>query len=161
YYAGTTTFITQGNVKLVPEVARTYTVGAVWTPGFAPGLSMSLDYYRMHLDNAIGSIAPSPTIQTICESSGGTSIYCANYQRPLPFSNHSLANFATKLSTFNLNTASTSTEGWDFETNYGWAMSNLVEDWKGAWKVRVLATYQPVINKSVLFTGAPFTRVPN
>ena len=161
YYAGTTTFVSQGNVKLVPEVARTYTMGAVWTPDFAPGLAMSLDYYRIHMANAIGQIAPSITIQTLCEQSGGTSIYCANYQRPLAFSDHSLANFATKLFTFNLNTASTSTEGWDFETNYGWQMADLVRDWRGAWKLRVLATYQPVINKSVLFPGAPFTRTPN
>jgi len=40
-------------------------------------------------------------------------------------------------------------------------MADLVQDWKGAWKARVLATYQPVINKSVLFPGAPFTRTPN
>jgi len=133
----------------------------VWTPDIVPGLTVSLDYYRIHLANAIGSIAPSPTIQTVCESSGGTSIYCANYQRPFAFSDHSLANFATKLYTFNLNTASTSTEGWDFETNYGWQMSDLVEAWKGSWNARVLATYQPVINKSVLFKGAPFTRTPN
>ena len=65
--------------------------------------------------------------------SGGASIYCANYQRPLPFSDHTLANFATRLFTFNLNTASTQTEGWDFETNYGWQMSDLVEGWKGSW----------------------------
>src|SRR4029078_9090215 len=126
YYAGTTAFASQGNPKLVPEVSRTYTVGAVWTPGFVSGLTMSLDYYRIHLANAIGQIAPSTTIQGICEASGGTSIYCANYQRPLPFSDRSLANFATKLNTFNLNTASTNTEGWDFETNYAWAMSDLV-----------------------------------
>ena len=161
YYSATTTFSSQGNPNLVPEVARTYTVGAVWTPDFVPGLTMSLDYYRIHLANAIGQIAPSTTIQGICEASGGTSIYCANYQRPLPFSNTSLANFATKLNTFNLNTASTNTEGWDFETNYAWGMSDLVEGWNGSWKARVLATYQPVINKSVLFTGAPFTRTPN
>jgi outer membrane receptor protein involved in Fe transport len=161
YYAGTTTYSSQGNSKLVPEVSRTYTIGAVWTPGFAAGLTMSLDYYRIHMANAIGAIAPSITIQTICEQSGGTSIYCANYQRPFAFSDNSLANFATRLFTFNLNTASTQTEGWDFETNYGWQMSDLVEGWAGAWKARVLATYQPVINKSVLFPGAPFTRTPN
>src|SRR5262249_29181656 len=40
YYAGTTTFSSQGNAKLVPEVARTYTVGAVWAPEFVPGLTM-------------------------------------------------------------------------------------------------------------------------
>ena len=55
YFAGTTTFSSQGNPKLVPEVSRTYTVGAVWTPDFVPGLTMSLDYYRIHLANAIGS----------------------------------------------------------------------------------------------------------
>jgi hypothetical protein len=159
YYAGTTTYSSQGNSKLVPEVARTYTVGAVWTPDFLPGLTMSLDYYRIHLANAIGSIAPTTTIQSICEQSGGTSIYCANYQRPLAFSDHSIANFATKLLTFNLNTASVQTEGWDFETNYGWQMSDL--GWKGSWNARLLATYQPVIQRSVLFPGAPFTRAPN
>ncbi|HWU56727.1 MAG TPA: TonB-dependent receptor, partial [Rhizomicrobium sp.] len=159
YYSATTTFSSRGNPNLVPEVARTYTVGAVWTPGSIPGLTVSLDYYRIHLANAIGSVAPSTTIQTICEQSGGTSIYCANYQRPLPFSDTSIANFATRLYTFNLNTASTSTEGWDFETNYAWAMSDLVDGWTGSWNARLLATYQPIINKSVLFPGAPWTRV--
>jgi outer membrane receptor protein involved in Fe transport len=161
FQSNTTTFSSQGNPALVPEVSRTYTVGAVWTPDFISGLTVSLDYYRIHMANAIGSIAPSTTIQTLCENSGGTSIYCANYQRPLPFSDHTSANFATKLFTFNLNTASQKTEGWDFETNYGWQMSDLVEGWTGSWKARVLATYQPVINNSVLFTGAPFTRTAN
>ena len=161
YYSATTTFSSQGNPHLAPEVSRTYTLGTVWTPGFIAGLTVSLDYFRLHLANAIGSIAPSTTIQTLCEASGGTSIYCANYQRPLPFSDRSLANFATRLYTFNLNTASTRTEGWDFEANYGWQMSELVEDWTGSWRARLLATYQPVINKSVLFPTAPWTRVPD
>jgi iron complex outermembrane receptor protein len=158
FQSNTTTFSSQGNPALVPEVARTYTVGAVWTPDFIPGLTVSLDYYRIHMANAIGSIAPSTTIQTLCEASGGTSIYCANYQRPLPFSDHTSANFATKLFTFNLNTASTKTEGWDFESNYAWQMSDMVDDWKGSWNARLLATYEPVINNSVLIPGQPFTR---
>jgi len=161
HFAGTTAFSSQGNPKLVPEVSRTYTMGAVWAPDSISGLTMSLDYYRMRLANAIGQIAPSTTIQSICEASGGTSIYCANYQRPLAFSDRSIANFATKLITFNLNTASTETEGWDFETNYAWAMAELVEGWTGSWNARLLATYQPVINKSVLFPGAPWTRLPD
>jgi outer membrane receptor protein involved in Fe transport len=161
FQSNTTTFSSQGNPALVPEVSRTYTVGAVWTPDFIPGLTVSLDYYRIHLANAIGSIGPSTTIQTLCEASNGTSIYCANYQRPLPFSDHTSANFATKLFTFNLNTASTKTEGWDFEANYVWAMSDLVEGWNGSWKGRLLAAYQPVINNSVLFPGALFTRTPD
>ncbi|HUE63088.1 MAG TPA: TonB-dependent receptor [Rhizomicrobium sp.] len=161
YVSYTTTFSSQGNPALVPEVARTYTVGAVWTPDFIEGLTVSLDYYRIHLANAIGQIAPSSTIQTLCEASGGTSIYCANYQRPLPFSDHTTANETTRLFTFNLNTASTKTEGWDFETNYAWQMSDLMSDWKGSWNARLLATYEPIINKSVLIPGQPFTRSPD
>jgi iron complex outermembrane receptor protein len=157
----TTTYSSQGNSKLVPEVSRTYTVGTVWTPDFVPGLTVSLDYYRIHLANAIGSIAPGNTIQALCEASGGTSVYCNNYQRPLPFSDHTAANQATRLYTFNLNTASTKTEGWDFEANYGWQMSDLINGWNGSWTSRLLATYQPVINNSVLFPGAPFTRTPD
>ncbi len=161
HYAGTTAFSSQGNPNLVPEVARTYTVGAVWTPDFISGLTVSLDYFRIHLANAIAQIAPSTTIQSLCEASNGTSIYCANYQRPLPFSDHSIANFATTLFTFNENTASVETEGWDFESNFGWQMSDLVEDLRGSWNARLLATYQPVIQNSVLYPGAPFTRVPD
>ena len=161
HYAGTTAFSSQGNPNLVPEVARTYTVGAVWTADFISGLTVSLDYFRIHLANAIGQIAPSTTIQALCEASGGTSIYCANYRRPLPFSDHGIANFATTLFTFNENTASVETEGWDFETNYDWQMSDLVEEWKGSWNARWLATYQPVIQNSVLYPGAPFTRIPD
>src|SRR6201996_705226 len=56
FYSSTTAFSSQGNPNLQPEVARTYTVGAVWTPGFIAGLTMSLDYYRIHLANAIGQI---------------------------------------------------------------------------------------------------------
>ncbi|HEX4027214.1 MAG TPA: hypothetical protein VHX18_06300, partial [Rhizomicrobium sp.] len=84
-----------------------------------------------------------------------------NYQRPLPFSDHTTANETTRIYTFNLNTASQKTEGWDFETNYGWQMSDMVDDWKGSWNTRLLATYQPVINNSVLYPGAPFTRIPD
>lgn len=157
----TTTYSSQGNPNLVPEVSRTYTVGTVWTPDFVPGLTVSLDYYRIHLANAIGSIAPGGTIQALCEASGGTSVYCNNYQRPLPFSDHTAANQATRLYTFNLNTASTKTEGWDFEANYGWQMSDIINGWNGSWTSRLLATYQPVINNSVLFPGAPFTRTPD
>ena len=158
FASNTTTFSSQGNAKLVPEVARTYTIGAVWSPDFIQGLTMSLDYFRIHLANAIAPLGTSTTSQTLCEASGGTSVYCANYQRPLPFSDHSLANFATKLFTFNLNAASVSTEGWDFETNYAWAMSDMIDGWDGSWTGRLLATYQPVINNQTLIPGQPFTR---
>ena len=154
----TTTFSTQGNANLVPEVARTYTVGAVWTPDFIPGLTVSLDYYRIHLNNAIASIGNSAAIQSICEGSNGASIYCTVYQRPLPFSDHTTANETTRIFTFNLNAASVKTEGWDFEANYHWDMADIVQGWNGSWTGRLLATYEPVINNQTIVPGQPFSR---
>jgi outer membrane receptor protein involved in Fe transport len=153
-----TTFITTaGNRALVPEVSRTYTIGAVLTPDFIPGLTVSLDYFRLSMKNQIGQItASNNNVQQLCESSGGTAIYCSLYNRPLPFSDHTAFNYASGISNLNLNTASFQTEGFDLETNYGFGMSDIVDGWQGDWTVRALATYQPVL-QSVLFPGATKT----
>jgi outer membrane receptor protein involved in Fe transport len=150
-----TTFqISQGNVNLKPEVSRTYTVGAVWTPESVPNLTMSLDYFRIHMNNAIGSISPGSTsTQTLCEASGGTAPYCSLYQRPLSFSDRSPANYPTRIFALSLNTASIRTEGFDFETDYSFEMSDLVSGWAGSWQARGLLSYQPVL-QSVAFPGA-------
>jgi len=156
---GTTFNTTQGNPNLTPEISRTYTVGAVWTPDVMPGLTASLDYFRIHMKNAIGQIqATNISVQGLCESSGGSSPYCQLYQRPFAFSNTTAANYPSKIFTQNLNTASVQTEGFDFETNYHFVLSDLIENWAGSWTVRALATYQPVL-QSVAFPGAPTIRV--
>ena len=149
-----TTFIsTQGNPNLVPEVARTYTAGAVWTPDFISNLSVSLDYFSIRMHNAIGSLSgTSTTIQTLCNNSGGTSPFCALYVRPFPYSNTTSANYPSKVFSEGLNTALNQTEGFDFETNYNFEMSDLVADWAGSWSARLLGTYQPV-NEAITFPG--------
>ena len=45
-----------GNQDLEPEDAKTLTVGAVWTPEFLSGLTLTLDYFRINIDNAIQRI---------------------------------------------------------------------------------------------------------
>jgi outer membrane receptor protein involved in Fe transport len=151
---GTTFITTAGNSKLVPEVSRTYTVGVVLTPDFASGLTVSLDYFRLSMKNQIGQItASNNNVQQLCEASNGTASYCGLYTRPLPFSDRSLANYATGIANLALNTASFQTEGFDLETNYRFAMADLVDGWMGDWSVRALATYQPVLQQ-VLFPGA-------
>ncbi|WP_213978943.1 TonB-dependent receptor [Sphingomonas sp. dw_22] len=44
-----------GNPDLQPETARTWTAGAVWTPAFAPRLSVTADYFRITKKNIIGT----------------------------------------------------------------------------------------------------------
>lgn len=55
---GTQTFSSRagGNPNLDPETSKTYTVGFVFQPRFAPGLSSSVDYWNVDIDGAIGSL---------------------------------------------------------------------------------------------------------
>lgn len=142
---GFTNTSTQGNPNLVPEVANTQTVGLVYTPGWAPGLSMSVDYYDISIDNAIASVGGNnASAQADCEASGGTSPLCALYIRPLPFSDRTAANYPTLILSQNLNIAKSSTRGIDFEVGYRTALP------VGAMDIRLLTAYQPVIYSKTL-----------
>ncbi|MDB2693977.1 TonB-dependent receptor [Erythrobacter sp.] len=54
-----------GNPDLTPEVADTYTVGAVLTPTFLPGFTASVDYFNIKIDEAITGIG-ADTIVSAC-----------------------------------------------------------------------------------------------
>lgn len=57
--AGQANVLTGGNAALKPEVADTMTIGFVFEPTFAPGLTLSLDYYKIDIDKAVST--PSVT----------------------------------------------------------------------------------------------------
>jgi iron complex outermembrane receptor protein len=148
---------TQGNPALVPEVARTYTAGIVFTPSIVPGLTASVDYYKIQLKNAITTISPVSTItQGICESSGGTSPFCALYMRPGPFSDHSQTNYPSEIDSETLNAAVNRTEGWDIELDYAFDPKSIIESLPGSVNLRMLANIQPVLS-TLSFPGAPLT----
>ena len=142
--SNTVFLVTKGNPNLVPEKARTQTFGVVLQPSFVSGLTASLDVYQIRIENAIGTVSPTNnSVQKICEDSNGTSPYCALFLRPLPFSDHSAANFPTNIFSQSLNTAFTELRGLDFEASYN----------KGGFNARLFSTYQPK-QQSVAFTGA-------
>lgn len=51
--AGQINTVAGGNTALGPEKAKTMTLGGVWTPEFADGLAVTLDYYKINLNKAI------------------------------------------------------------------------------------------------------------
>ena len=58
-----------GNLDLEEETSRTVTAGIVLTPSFAPGLSISADYYRIKIEGAISEIDSSDIVD-FCYTSG-------------------------------------------------------------------------------------------
>jgi iron complex outermembrane receptor protein len=146
---------TQGNPSLVPEVAHTWTGGVVLTPTFIPGLTMSVDYYRIAMSGAITSISYSSLpIQQLCISSGGASPYCALVNRPYPITNTSTANFPNYFVTEELNSANVKTEGVDVEVDYGFDMADVMPGIPGSVNLRELLSLQPYIS-TVNYPGAP------
>jgi hypothetical protein len=130
----------------------------VLTPGSIPGLTVSFDYYLIKIKNAITSLSggngtgSAATYQTLCFNSGGTSPLCQLFQRPLGNTNTTAANFPTADFSQGINASLSQVEGWDFETDYVWEMSDVVANWRGSWTGRLLANYQPV-NESITLPG--------
>ena len=129
-----TNVISSGNIDLKPEVARTYTVGAVLAAPWVQGLNLSLDYYRINIDKAIAQPFTYIQMSDICEDSNGASELCAQIIRPLPFSNRTVDNFPTEIRLQNLNLAKVKTAGVDFEASWRGQVG------PGAMGVRLLGT---------------------
>ncbi|MEP3072032.1 TonB-dependent receptor [Maricaulis sp.] len=58
-----------GNPNLDAETADTYTIGAVFTPSFIPGLTAQLDYYNISIEDAISTV-PLQTLLDECHIDG-------------------------------------------------------------------------------------------
>ncbi|MET0271872.1 MAG: TonB-dependent receptor [Phenylobacterium sp.] len=130
-----TNVISSGNPDLTPEVADTYTVGAVFSPQAWPGFNASIDYYNIEINDAIAQPFTYIQMADLCEASNGTSELCAQIIRPGPFSDRSAANYPTEIRLQNLNLASVKTSGVDFEASW---RGDLLD---GAVGVRLLGTH--------------------
>lgn len=67
-----------GNPELVPEEAKTWTIGAIITPGVLPNWMFSVDYFSMEITDSIGTI----DALAVCFDSANTAhIFCENIRR--------------------------------------------------------------------------------
>lgn len=64
------------NPNLDAEVAKTWTLGLVFTPEFVPGLNVTVDYYSIKIRDAI-TFVPRQTVIDECANSLGTSSLCS------------------------------------------------------------------------------------
>lgn len=56
-----------GNPDLSPEEAKTWTAGIVYTPEFASGLTLTLDYYKVEIERSIAGITPGYSLTQCLE----------------------------------------------------------------------------------------------
>lgn len=97
-----------GNPGLRPEKAISRSAGFVYSPNWFPGFNFSADYYKIEIDNTIGT-AGSQFILDQCYVSQDPT-YCAKIQFA--------ANTITLVNDTNLNVGSTYTNGIDVSAGY-------------------------------------------
>jgi len=141
---------TSGNPNLTPEIARTATLGIVFTPSFIPNFNLSLDYYSTKMRDAITGISYNNTaIQNLCLASAPnyTSNFCTLAVRPITNPSDpnykTAANFPSKIFNSPLNAASTEIQGYDIESNYAWSLADAMPWLPGRFNARFLGSIQP------------------
>lgn len=98
---------------LGPETGKSFDFGAVYSPRFAPGFSVSVDVWRIYLNNVITSIG-AQNILNLCFN--GVSKYCSLIQRSGPGSSEpgQIANILQPVG----NLGRIDTNGVDLSTQY-------------------------------------------
>ena len=140
-----------GNPDLEVETAETFTIGAVFNPEFVPGLSLSIDYYDIVIEDAIAAFGGGANnVLTTCYTDtavgGAGSDFCNAITRRADGSIDFIALTAQ-------NVAEITTKGIDLAASYSFDLADLVgSDW-GEMSVRYLGT---IVNENdfVAFTGA-------
>jgi iron complex outermembrane recepter protein len=132
--------LTGSNPNLVPSTAQSYSAGMVYSPKWAPGLTVSADYFNVLQQGVVGTVggqtilnsvnvfgAASPYYNLVAFNGfpgrGGTPIPTSGPNSG-PFGNGTYALFNNLASTFyqdtNINLGSVRVTGWDFAANYTW-----------------------------------------
>ncbi len=94
-----------GNANLTEETARTLTLGTVFTPQFAKNFSLTVDYYRIQVKNAVGIIGQQTSLDE-CVTGSGDALFCNNIVR-------NAAGIVTTVNALNLNTGAFLVSGID------------------------------------------------
>lgn len=131
-----------GSPDLVPEDAKTKTIGVVLQPTFAPGLGISVDYYDTKVKNAIALVSAN-NVPGLCYQNmqRGSSDLCDwitwDPSAGAPFSSTGVI---TQARQGNFNMAEQTVEGVDVEASYRLPLNRLGGELPGSLQLRVIGS---------------------
>lgn len=110
---GRFTGVSGGNPELDVETAETYTLGAIISPRFIEGLSITVDYWDVSIEDAIAATSAADILEGCLDSGNYPGIgFCDQFSRRADGG-------LTSLETGQINFAAIEATGWDFAVNYG------------------------------------------
>jgi outer membrane receptor protein involved in Fe transport len=149
-----------GNPDLAEETASTWTVGAVFLPRWVPGLSFSVDYYSIEIEDAIAAVTAQDIVNTCYDNATFPNQFCDLIRRNGPGSGPTAFGF-NFLQQTQLNFGRIETSGVDMQLNYGFGFRdyrfgvNLAANWTE----KLNRFFDPIdtslVNPGLNETGAP------
>jgi len=136
--AGQTQSITGGNPDLDPEESDTWTFGAVITPDFVPGLTLSADWFNIELDDAIADGIGAQTILDNCLDTGNPA-FCNLINRG-PTGSLVAGQSGVGFQATNINIATLETTGIDLQAVYDLDLWNIGLEGAGSVRFDYAAT---------------------
>lgn len=126
-----------GNPNLTPEVADTWTAGGIYRPSWLPGFALSVDWYKIDIEDAITAVGA----QTIIDMCYGFN----RPQNPSACDSIVLAPGASNLAnatiyTSGLNAQNVSVEGIDYEVSYRTPLEEISASLPGDISLRLLVS---------------------
>ncbi|HJS11299.1 TonB-dependent receptor domain-containing protein [Sphingopyxis sp.] len=83
-YQSSLPFLSGGNPELREETSDSYTIGGVVQPRFLPGLSLSVDYYKIVVNDVISAPSAQAIIDTCYDASDLDNQFCDLFERAGP-----------------------------------------------------------------------------
>lgn len=113
---------TSGNPDLLEETAKTYTVGVIFQPRFIEGLTVSVDYFNIEIDDAISAVSQQDIVDNCYDSANfPNNQFCPLFTRNRDEASPTFLGF-NFLRQVSLNFASLETAGIDFKARYNFAV---------------------------------------
>ncbi|WP_036767500.1 TonB-dependent receptor plug domain-containing protein [Parvularcula oceani] len=128
-----------GNPDLEVETSDTFTVGLIATPSFADGLTVSIDYYNIDVDDFISTVPGELALNNCLET--GDEFFCGLINRDPADGNLFLGDNSFITGT-TVNTGSLSTSGVDVAADYTFDFGS-----SGSLRIDYLATFLSSLEK--------------
>lgn len=73
--------VSGSNPNLTEETSNSWTIGAVIQPRFIPGLSLSVDYYDITVNDIIASLGAEAIVNSCYDSASTDNVFCDQFER--------------------------------------------------------------------------------
>ena len=117
-----------GNPNLENEIAQSYTIGIAWTPSYIRGLTFSVDYLNIDIEQRIAALTLTQTFEACFDAVDFPSDFCNNFVRD---ADGQVVDFQTGQA----NASSSTLDAVSFNLNYDTTLSDFVglvnSDWRG------------------------------